>query len=157
MPVSRRLLRRVYGDRAYIEGWALYGQQLMVELGYKDYDRGMKSVMLEQMMRVTTNAILDIKLHAMNMPEAGALNFLLDRHRGRAKDAQSALLRLKLSPATLPAYYVGWRRWTECRNQMKRLEGSAFSLRSFHDRALRLGAIPISLMNELLHSTVPSR
>src|SRR6516164_7079385 len=56
-PKSRRLLRNVFGNGPYIEGWAVYAQQLMTDQGYLNNDPGMRLTWYKQLLRVLANTI----------------------------------------------------------------------------------------------------
>src|SRR4029079_16686807 len=61
-PKSRRLLRNVFGNGPYIEGWAVYTQQLMTDQGYLDNNPGMRLTLGKQLLRCMANTIPDSRL-----------------------------------------------------------------------------------------------
>ena len=66
------------------------------------------------------------------------------------EEATAKLQRAKLTSAQLPAYFVGWRGWIQVRDDSRQSLGSQFRLPEFHDRALRVGAVPLPLLPFLL-------
>lgn len=139
----------------YGEGWALYAEQLMADLGYLD-DPGDYLGMLDAQSLRATRVVLDIGIHCqLEAPAAvgggrwtyekawdflaqhchsseGVRRFELDRYLGWAGQA--------------PAYTVGMRSWLELRDEVRTREGDAFDLARFHRRALDLGAVGLDVL-----------
>ncbi len=153
----QRLLGRYPG---HSEGWALYAERLMEELGYlerPDYLFGMLSAQAFRAMRV----VVDIGLHlqlpipATEAYEPGrvwdwdlALPFV-NRYIGRdAAFATSELVRYCGMPAQAICYKVGERAWLEIRSQMRARLGAAFDLKRFHMDALNLGSLPLDVLQQ---------
>ena len=62
-PRGRRVLRNIYGNGPYIEGWAVYATQMLLEQGYRSNSPELKMTFLKQQLRMIANAILDVRLH----------------------------------------------------------------------------------------------
>src|SRR5262249_48772488 len=74
-PEWRRLLRVVFGNMPYIEGWAVYAEHMMESLGLDGGDAlKMQLTRLKSMLRVYANAIIDIRLHTLGMSDEEALD-----------------------------------------------------------------------------------
>ena len=71
-PRSRRLLRNIYGNGPYVEGWAVYAQQLMAEQGYLSDSPGYALTLQKQLLRVLANTILDVRLQTLRMTDQEA-------------------------------------------------------------------------------------
>ncbi|HZU27963.1 MAG TPA: DUF885 domain-containing protein [Bryobacteraceae bacterium] len=149
-PLSRRVLRSVFGNGPYVEGWAFYTQQLMSEAGYMNNDPGYKMTLYKQCLRVITNAILDIRLQTMGMTDQQAMDLMVDKAYQEHEEAELKLKRAKLSSAQLPMYFVGWRGWLRLREADKSKEDGSFSLPKFHERALKESAVPLPALGRLL-------
>lgn len=149
-PTSRRLLRNVFGSGSYIEGWAFYTQVLMSDEGYLNNSRELRLTMLKQMLRGIANAILDIRLQTMGMTDQEALDLMINDTFQEREETTAKLQRAQLSSCQLPTYFAGLKWWQEARDGYKRAKGSAFSLREFHERALKEGAVPIGTLVGLL-------
>jgi uncharacterized protein (DUF885 family) len=149
-PKTRRLLRSVFGNGAYVEGWAQYATQVMLDQGFLDRSPELALTFLKQELRVLANTILDVRLQMLGMTDQEALDLMQNQTFQEAEEATAKLQRAKLSSAQLPMYYVGWRAWVKARDEHKESKGSAFTLAEFHDRALKEGAVPISLLGSLL-------
>jgi uncharacterized protein (DUF885 family) len=149
-PPARRLLRGIYGNGPYIEGWAQYITQTMLDEGFLDHSPEMALTFAKEELRVLGNTILDIRLHMLNMPEQEALDLMTKQLFQELEEATAKLQRAKLSSTQLPTYYVGWRAWLKLRDEYRQKKGGAFSLTTFHDAALKEGAVPISQLGTVL-------
>lgn len=149
-PKSRRVLRNVYGNGPYIEGWAFYTQQMMTDEGYLNHALGMELTLDKQILRALANAILDIRLQTMGMTDQQALDLMINDTYQEKEEATAKLQRAQLSSCQLPMYYSGWRAWLDLREREKQRKGAAFSLKNFHDRALKESAVPMPVLAGLL-------
>ena len=149
-PAARRLLRALYGNTPYIEGWAQYATQTMLDEGFLDNSPELRLTFQKEELRVIANAILDIRLQMLNMPDQEALDFMQKDTFQEAEEATAKLQRAKLSSAQLPAYFVGWRGWLAVRDKYRQAKGAAFRLPDFHDAALKQGAVPLPELAPLL-------
>jgi Bacterial protein of unknown function (DUF885) len=150
-PEWRRLVRSVYGNNAYIEGWAQYAEEVMLQAGIVDpADPKMKLTFMKEELRVLANAILDIRLHTLGMTDQQALDLMTKRAFQESQEAEGKLRRAKLSSAQLPTYYIGWRDWRRLRQDVETARGASFDLRAYHDEVLSRGAIPMSALRHLM-------
>ena len=149
-PVGRRLLRALFGNGPYVEGWAVYTQQMMTDEGYLDGDPGLRLTYLKQMLRVLTNTILDVRLQTMGMSDREALDLMtIDAFQER-EEAVAKLQRAQLSSCQLPMYFVGWSGWRRVLGDERKRMGADFNLARFHEEALKEGAVPLPVLDELL-------
>ncbi len=149
-PESRRLLRAVFGNGAYVEGWAEYIAQVMMDEGFVNNDPKFRLVMRKLRLRVLSNTILDIRMHTMGMTDEQAMELMTKRAFQTQAEAEGKLLRAKLSSVQLVTYYVGLHDWLALRKDYKAQAGAAFSNAEFHNRALNEGALPIMLLRGIL-------
>jgi uncharacterized protein (DUF885 family) len=149
-PKTRRVLRAIYGNTPYIEGWAQYATQVMLDEGFLDHSPELRLTLLKQELRVLANAIIDIRLQTSRMTEQQALDLMEKETFQEHEEATAKIQRAQLSSAQLPAYLVGWRDWNRLRKQYQQTKGAAFSLRDFHDTALKEGALPLPVLARLL-------
>jgi uncharacterized protein (DUF885 family) len=149
-PKSRRLLRNVFGNGAYIEGWAVYTQQLMTDQGYADSGPGMRLTWYKQLLRVLANTILDIRLQTMGMTDQQALDLMMNEAYQEKEEATAKLQRAQLSSCQLPTYYAGWKGWLQVRDHYQQKQGNKYSLKEFHERALKESAVPLPVLDRLL-------
>jgi uncharacterized protein (DUF885 family) len=149
-PERRRLLRSLYANGAYVEGWAEYIAQVMMDEGFLDNDPRFRMVMRKIRLRVISNAILDIKMHTMNMTDQEALDLMTKESFQTQAEAEGKLLRVKLSSTQLPTYYVGIREWFALRQKYQATAGNNFNLLKFHDLVLDEGPLPVPVVEKLV-------
>ncbi len=149
-PERRRLVRSLYGNGAYIEGWAEYIAQVMMDQGFLDHDPRFRLVMRKIRLRVIGNAILDIKMQTMNMTDEQAMDLLTKTAFQTEAEAEGKLHRAKLTATQLPTYYVGLREWISFRKKYEAGLGPKFDLLKFHDLALDQGPLPVPIVERLL-------
>jgi uncharacterized protein (DUF885 family) len=144
------------------EGWALYAERLMDELGFLDGPGARLGYLDAQLMRAI-RVIVDIGMHlrlpvrADWAPGAGqawtpelALEFF-DSHSGRGRDfAESEIVRYLGAPGQAISYKLGERAWLAGREAAKAARGADFDLKSWHMAALSLGSLGLDhLADEL--------
>ncbi len=152
-PERRRLLRSLYANGAYVEGWAEYIAQVMMDEGFLNNDQRFRMVMRKIRLRVISNAILDIKMHTMGMTDQQAMELMTQDAFQTQAEAEGKLQRVKLSSTQLPTYYVGLREWLEFRNKYQAAAGNNFDMLRFHDRVLDEGPLPVSIVERLIMPT----
>lgn len=161
-PEWRRLLRTVYGNTPYIEGWAVYAEEMMEEQGLDGGDPvKMRLISLKAMLRVLTNAIIDIRLHTKGMSGDDAVKMMLEQGFQERPEAVGKLQRAQLDYVQLNTYFAGLREWEALRKEAEKREGKKFDLRHYHDTVLYYGPIPVPMVRELylggVEPTVGSR
>jgi len=149
-PVSRRLLRTIFANTPYVEGYAVYAQQMMSDAGYMDNSKGLWLTFYKQILRVLANTILDVRLQTMHMTDQEALDLMMKQTYQEKEEATAKLQRAQLSSCQLPTYYVGWKGWLDVRERYKQRKGASYSLKEFHERALKESAVPLPALDALL-------
>lgn len=149
-PESRRLLRSLYANGPYVEGWAEYIAQVMLDEGYMTGSRKFKLTMHKIRLRLLANAILDIKMHMGKMTDQEALTLMTREAFQTKAEAEGKLRRAKLSSCQLPTYYVGLQDWLGLRERYQKRVGKEFNLKKFHDLVLDQGPVPIRYLENLL-------
>jgi Uncharacterized protein conserved in bacteria len=149
-PARRRLLRSLYGNGAYVEGWAEYIAQVMMDEGYSNNDPRFRLIMRKIRLRVLANSILDIRMHTMNMTDKEALKLMMTDAFQTQSEAEGKLLRAKLTSTQLPTYYAGIREWFQLRKAYQAKAGAKFNLQKFHDLVLSFGPIPVSQVQKIV-------
>ena len=157
----RELLNRWRRQMCWVsghgEGWALYAERLMAELGYMD-DPGNYLGLLDGQSLRAARVVLDIGVHCgLEAPaEVGGGAWTYDKAwqflTTHAHESE-ALLRFELNrylgwPGQAPSYKVGERLWLQLREETARREGTAFSLKDFHRRALDVGSVGLDVLRE---------
>ena len=150
--------RQFGGVSGHSEGWALYAERLMEQLGFLDDPADRLGMLDGQRMRAA-RVLIDIGVHTgKRRPDGGgrwdhdyALQFLHDN-----VNMDDAFVRFEVNrylgwPGQAPSYKIGQRIWEQLRDEAQRREGAAFDLRAFHARALDLGGVGLdTLRAELL-------
>jgi uncharacterized protein (DUF885 family) len=149
-PKTRRALRAIYGNGPYVEGWAQYITQTMLDEGLLDNSAELRLTLLKQELRVDANAIIDIRIQTNRMTDDQAMDLMEKSTFQEHEEAVAKLQRVKLSSTQLPTYFVGWRDWLRVRELERRTKGNAFNLHDFDDRALREGAVSLPILAKLL-------
>ncbi len=149
--------RSLAGTSGHAEGWALYAERLMEELGYLEKPADRLGMLDGQRMRAA-RVVLDIGVHLgkPNLTGTGtwsaedALEFM------RANvNMNDSFIRFEVNrylgwPGQAPSYKVGQRIWEQLRDEVKLREGSAFDIKKFHKRALDLGGVGLDTLKSSL-------
>jgi len=156
-PESRRLVLSLLGNGAYIEGWAEYGAQVIMDEGFLNNDPKFRMMMRKIRLRVLANAILDIRMQTMGMTDEQAMDLMTNEAFQTQAEAEGKLLRAKLSSTQLPTYYVGLREWLAFRKRYQEAAGKTFDMRKFHDLVLDQGPLPVPVVEKLVMPTATAR
>ncbi len=149
-PERRRLLRTLYANGAYVEGWAEYVAQVMMDEGYMNNDPRFRLVMRKIRLRLMANAILDVKMQTMGMTDQQAMDLMTRDAFQTQAEAEGKLTRAKLSSTQLPTYFVGLREWLAFRKKYQDAMGKNFDMQKFHDRVLDEGPLPFPIVEQLM-------
>jgi hypothetical protein len=156
-----RLARRLLTRPAFAEGWAVYIEREVVAAGFGD---GATSVVdgddyritqrkLE--LRIATNALLDVGLHAGDLSDEGALELLTRSAYQERAEARGKLDRAKVTSGQLCSYFVGGAEMADLRDQVETDEGNAFDLRDYHQRLLSHGTPTIEVVRAAIGDDAP--
>jgi uncharacterized protein (DUF885 family) len=157
-----RFQRTMGWNAGHGEGWALYAERLMGELGYFD-DPAFELGMLRAQAMRAVRVVVDIGLH-LELPipvdeefrpgetwtPEVALDFVINRSRFPADFMTSEVDRYLGWPGQAICYKVGERVWLRARDDARQRHGAAFELREFHTRALELGSMGLDQLEEEL-------
>jgi len=149
-PVTRRLVRNLFGNGAYVEGWAEYIADVMTDEGFMNSDPKFRLMRLKVALRSMANTILDIRLQTMGMTDQQALDLMTQDCFQTQAEADGKLVRAKLSSTQLPTYFLGTRQWWTLRKKYQAAKGSAFTLEEFHNRALDQGPLPLEYLEKII-------
>jgi uncharacterized protein (DUF885 family) len=144
------LIRRVLGSGVYIEGWAVYAEQTLLDQGYGEGDLALRLNQLKFYLRAVANAILDHKLHCANMSDEEAIHLMTEGAFQSQEEAAAKLVRAKQSSTQLSTYFVGRMAHVRLREQMQRELGEKFDLARYHEAVLTQGSVPVKYLPELV-------
>jgi len=146
------LIRRVLQSGVYIEGWAVYTEQMMLDQGYGQGDLALRLSQLKFYLRAVANTILDHKMHCSNLTDDEALEFLMRRCFQSEGEARLKIIRAKQSSCQLSTYFAGRMAHYRLRQQIQRELGAKFELGRFHEAVLAPGAVPVKYLLELVRA-----
>ena len=140
-------LRGVLQSGPMIEGWACYSQDVMADAGYLNRDPRYLLAHYKFQMRMPVNAIIDQDFHTGNLTREQAIELMTRQAFQQEREAAGKWVRLQLSSAQLPTYFVGYQEWKDFRAAAEKRPG--FNLRRFHDAALSHGSPPVRFIRQL--------
>jgi uncharacterized protein (DUF885 family) len=143
-------LRAVLASGAFIEGWAVYAERMMVEQGFRDGDPLMRLIQLKWYLRSIGNAILDQAVHVDGMSREDAMHLLTHDTFQEEREASSKWVRAQLTAAQLPTYFVGVQEHLALREEVRRKWAKTFTLKRYHDTVLSFGSPPVRYARELV-------
>jgi len=144
------VLRAVLGSGSFIEGWAVYAEQLMVEQGFLDHDPLFELVHLKWNLRVIANALLDQGVHVDGMTREQAMQLMTVQTFQEEREAAAKWVRAQLTSAQLPTYFVGWQEHLDLVAEAKKRWGDGFTQRRYDDTVLSFGSPPVRYVRELM-------
>jgi len=149
---SRSLIRRVLQSGVFVEGWAVYTEQMMLDQGYGGGELALRLNQLKFYLRAVANTILDHKMHCTSMTDDEALRFLTEGAYQSEGEARLKIIRAKQSSVQLSTYFVGRMAHYRLRQQIQRELGDAFQLGRYHEAVLDHGSVPMKFLPELVRA-----
>ena len=144
------LIRRVLQSGVFIEGWAVYTEQMMLDQGYGNGELALRLNQLKFYLRAVVNAILDHKMHCTQMTDEQALKFLVEEAYQSEGEARLKIVRAKQSSTQLSTYFVGRMAHYKLRQEIQRELGDKFELGRFHEAVLDHGSVPVKFLPQLV-------
>jgi uncharacterized protein (DUF885 family) len=151
------LIRRVLGSGVYIEGWAVYCEQMMLDQGYGDGDLALRMMQLKFQLRPLINAILDHKMHCGEMTDEEAMRLMVEDGYQSEGEARLKVVRAKQTSCQLSTYFVGRTAMCRLRESIQREQGDKFDLARYHEAVLELGSVPVKYLPELVRERLKDR
>jgi uncharacterized protein (DUF885 family) len=142
------LVRAIFQSGTFVEGWAVYTEQMMAEQGYGGPE--VKMQQLKMRLRAICNAILDQSIHAGNMTEQQALDLMMKEGFQQEGEAVAKWKRARLTSAQLSTYFVGVSEHVDLREAAKRKSGKDFDLRKYNDQVISFGSPPVKYVREMM-------
>ena len=142
------LVRAIFQSGTYIEGWAVYCEQMMAEQGYGGPE--VKMQQLKMRLRAIANAILDQSIHAGNMTEQQAMDLMTKATFQEQGEATLKWKRARLTSAQLSTYFVGVSEHLDLRAAAQRKFGKDFDLKKYNDQVISYGSPPVKYVRELM-------
>ncbi len=142
-------LRAVLASGAFIEGWAVYTERMMMEQGFLGGDPLMHLIQLKWYLRSIANALLDQGVHVDGMSREDAMRMMTHDTFQEEREASSKWVRAQLTAAQLPTYFVGAQEHLALREEVRKKWGKGFTLKRYHDAVLSFGSPPVRYVREL--------
>ena len=142
------LVRAVFWSGTFVEGWAVYTEQMMAEAGYGGPE--VKMQQLKMRLRAICNAILDQSIHAGNMSEQQAMDLMMKEAYQQEGEAVAKWKRARLTSSQLSTYFVGVSEHLDLREKAKAKAGASFKLKKYNDQVISYGSPPVKYVRELM-------
>jgi len=151
------LIRKLSYFSSYIEGWALYAEQLADEMGmYADDPLGRIGFLHDAMFRAV-RLVVDSGMHAMKWSREEAVKFFVDTLGDQDSAAITEIERYCVNPGQACGYMLGKLAFLAARQKARDALGTKFDIRSFHDAVLVGGAVPLAMIDSLAERYITAR
>ena len=144
------LLRAVLSSGVFIEGWAVYTEQMLADEGYMNADPLMKLITLKWYLRGIANAIIDQAIHAEGMTEEEAMRLMTVTTFQEEREAAGKWIRAQLTSTQLSTYFVGYQEHRDLRAEVEKKMGDGFNLKRYHDQVISYGSPPVRFARSLM-------
>ncbi|MFO1406633.1 MAG: DUF885 domain-containing protein [Steroidobacteraceae bacterium] len=135
---------------AYAEGWALYAERLMADIGYyRDDPYGDLGRLQAELLRAV-RLVVDTGLHAYGWTREQSIDYMVNATGMTESDATSEVERYMALPGQACAYKVGQLKILELREKARSELGDRFNLKEFHTVVLENGAVPLTVLEQLV-------
>jgi uncharacterized protein (DUF885 family) len=145
------MLRRNAPFGAYIEGWALYSEQLADEMGVYAKDPIGRVGFLQSFLFRAVRLVVDTGMHHKRWSREQATDYMVEKIGYAHGKAQREIDRYCVWPGQACSYKVGHMSWIKAREKAKALQGDRFDIRQFHQVLLE-GAMPLTIMEGLIEA-----
>ena len=146
------LIRKVLSSGVFVEGWAVYTEQMMLDQGYGKGDLALRLSQLKFYLRAVVNTLLDHRMHCQNLTDEQAMDLLVNQAFQSEGEARLKVIRSKQSSVQLSTYFTGRMAHYRLHQQIQRELGDRFSLGRFHEAVLSSGSIPVKFLPELVRT-----
>jgi uncharacterized protein (DUF885 family) len=146
---TKNKVRRVLATTVFIEGWALYCEEMMHETGFYSDPRAVLFKLKNQLWRAC-RVIIDVGIHTGQMDYDQAVDLLVNAAKLQKVHAEKEVTRYASSPTQPMSYLIGKKQIMELRRDYQAKSAGNFQLREFHDRLLSFGSIPVALIRKAM-------
>ena len=144
------LIRKIIGFSGYSEGWALYAEQLAVEMGMYEHDVLGHIGMLHDAIFRAVRLVVDSGMHAKRWSREQAVKFYMDTLGDNEAATVTEVERYCVWPGQACSYMVGKMTWLAARERAKKALGRKFDIRKFHDAGLLSGGTPLTVLDQVV-------
>ena len=147
---SPSLIKSLFGNGAMVEGWAVYGERMMLESGYGGDTAEQWLMYSKWNLRSVCNTILDYSIHVLGMSEADAKKLLTREAFQSEEEVREKWHRLTLTSVQLTSYFAGYSAIYDFRERLKKEEAGHFDLKLFHEKFLSYGSAPVRVIEDMM-------
>jgi len=151
---SPSIIKSILGNGTMIEGWAVYGERMMLEAGYPNMQGNSSDEMwlmyYKWHLRSVCNTILDYSVQCLNMTKEDAMKLLVDEAFQQQTEAENKWRRATLTNVQLCCYFTGFTEIYNLREEMKTKQGPSFNLKKWHEQFLSYGSAPVKYIKQLM-------
>jgi uncharacterized protein (DUF885 family) len=151
---SPSLIKAIFGNNPMIEGWAVYGERMMLENGYPNLNGPSTDEMwlmyYKWHLRSVCNTILDYSIHVLSISKEDALNLLEKQAFQQNAEAENKWRRATLTSVQLCSYFTGYAEIFELREECKKRDGEKFDLKKWHNKFLSYGSAPVKIIRKFM-------
>jgi uncharacterized protein (DUF885 family) len=147
---SPSLVTAVFANGSMIEGWAVFGEKVMLDAGYGNNAPEIWLMWMKWNLRSVMNTILDYEIQTMNLQRDAAMRYMTVEAFQEQTEATEKWRRASLTQVQLTSYYNGYAEITALRDEMRARQGGAFSVKGFNNKFLSYGNAPIRLIREAM-------
>lgn len=146
--------RKILPFTVYSEGWALYSEKLMAELGLYENDPYGDLGRLQAELFRAIRLVVDTGIHHKRWTREQAITYMGGNSGLAASDVQAEVERYIVMPGQACAYKIGMLKIVELREKAKQDLGPQFKLTDFHDVVLKNGAMPIAILERVVEQYI---
>lgn len=147
------LVRRVFANGSFAEGWAVYIESMMLDAGYGDRDPRLRLFQLKWRLREEANTMIDADFHTGNLTEARCDDLLERQAFQEHSEALTKWHRLQLSHVQLTSYFVGLDAIRRAEAAQRAKLGNAFDVAKFNASLLHMGSVEPRYIQTLLDAS----
>jgi uncharacterized protein (DUF885 family) len=148
------LIRKVIGFSGYSEGWALYAEELAVEMGMYKTDVLGEVGMLHDAMFRAVRLVVDSGMHDKGWSREQAVKYYVDNIGDQESGAITEIERYCVWPGQACSYMVGKLTFLETRAKARKALGRKFDIRKFHDACLLSGGTPLKVLEAVVDNYI---
>ena len=141
-------------NSGYVEGWALYAEELADEMKLFSGDLDRLGMLSSQNWRAA-RLVVDTGLHALGWTRQQAIDYMLAHTPQSAESAASEVDRYIIWPGQATSYMLGRIEILAVREEARKAAGAAFDIKAFHDRVLEDGGVPLTFLREKIVAAAP--
>ncbi len=148
------LIRKMVWFSGYGEGWALYAEQLAVEMGMYESDPVGRIGQLHDALFRAVRLVVDSGMHAKGWSREKAIAYYVAALGDKESAAVTEIERYCVWPGQACSYMVGKLTWLKARERARQALGAKFDIKDFHDAGLLSGALPLAVLDQVIDTYV---